>query len=118
MEIHDNLVIHPVTLIFPSFSKDRACANLVGKSIPLLVVYLPLVAFLCEDHFLTGGFSVDYCAGGLCTQSHSYSVLEVTTTGSGLGVATTIQSCSNKECTWSCSRCLESSQKRVHLELQ
>jgi hypothetical protein len=37
MDSHKNPFVHLVTLIFPSFSKDRACADLVGKSISLLV---------------------------------------------------------------------------------
>ena len=40
------------------------CANLVAKPILLLVIYLPLVAFLYEDYFLTVICSIDFSASG------------------------------------------------------
>jgi hypothetical protein len=132
MENHENLVVHLVTLIFPNFSEDRVCADSVGKLIPLLVIYLPLVAFLCEDHFPTVGCSVDYCVGGICNWSRNNGVLRVTTTKSVLGVAAVGLYNNRENCklvTWSHNMksalgvatvglCLELQQQKVHLELQ
>jgi hypothetical protein len=69
MEIHENSIVHPFTLICPNFSKDRACVDLVGKKIPILVIYLPLVTFLCADHFLTSNYSVEFYAHGIVLRS-------------------------------------------------
>jgi hypothetical protein len=99
MENHENLIFHPFTLIFLHFSKDWACTDLVGKQISLLVIYLSLITFLCEDHFVTIDCSFDCCNGRLCTQNCSNDILNVATMESVLGFVTIVWSPNNREFT-------------------
>jgi hypothetical protein len=79
MDNHENLTVDRVTLIFPNFSEYQACADLVGKLILLLVTYFPHVSFLCEGHFPTIGYNVDYYSSRICSWSRKNCVLRVTT---------------------------------------
>ena len=79
MENHENPIVHTVTLIFPNFSEDRACADLVGKIIILLVTYLPPVTLLSKGHFPIVFCSIDYFSCGIFNWIPINGVLKVAT---------------------------------------
>jgi hypothetical protein len=108
------IVVHLVTMILLNFRKYLHVLTWWKKSILLLVIYFPPVAFLYEDYFLTIGCNIDCCVV-IYIWNRNNGVLRVTATENMFGIATTENVFGVAMVSW--SRNMRSTLGVVHLEL-